>query len=495
MKLVKSLLLGSAATLAAAAGAQAADLPFRKAAPVEYVRVCDWTGAGFFYIPGTDTCIKIAGAIRAEYAFVEPTKSFSPNAFNTALAGARPAAGGLFIPGRARSATGFFARGHIDIDARSQTAYGQLRGFVRLQDDVKGGNYNAGAGNNGTNVSSAYIDKAYITFAGITAGRVQSFFDLYADNYNYEGIANSDESTQVLAYTATFGGGFSATLSAEDPTSGRRDGIGTIAFGNTAIGVQSFAFTGQQAQYAGVRFPDAVIQLRYDQAWGAIQLSGAYHDINTAANPITLANGFATNFAKKDDSGFAVQAGIDVKLPMLAAGDELFLQGAYQEGAYLYQDSGSNLNSGFYGSNIGGFQHNDVDAVAVGIPGTAGYTLQKGKGFSVMGALHHYFTPQFHDVLFGSYEEIGYGNIVKNISWTRGGIGDGSEYRIGNQFIFTPVHNLDIGLEVMYSKINQTLAHEVGAAGVAAARAAFATTGVALNPDSFQARLRLERDF
>ena len=68
MKMVKSLLLGSAAGLVAVAGAQAADLPV-KAKPVEYVKICSIYGAGFFYIPGTDTCIKIGGWVRAEYAF------------------------------------------------------------------------------------------------------------------------------------------------------------------------------------------------------------------------------------------------------------------------------------------------------------------------------------------------------------------------------------------------------------------------------------------
>ena len=56
MKLVKSLLLGSAAGLAAVAGAQAADLPVMKAAPVEYVRVCSAYGVGFFYIPPRHAC-------------------------------------------------------------------------------------------------------------------------------------------------------------------------------------------------------------------------------------------------------------------------------------------------------------------------------------------------------------------------------------------------------------------------------------------------------
>ena len=65
MKMVKSLLLGSAAGFAALTGAQAADLPM-KAKPVEYVKICSLYGAGFYYIPGTDTCIRIGGHIRSE---------------------------------------------------------------------------------------------------------------------------------------------------------------------------------------------------------------------------------------------------------------------------------------------------------------------------------------------------------------------------------------------------------------------------------------------
>ena len=68
MKMVKSLLLGTAAGLVAMSGAQAADLPV-KAKPVQYVKICSLYGAGFYYIPGTDTCIKIGGFVRAEVNF------------------------------------------------------------------------------------------------------------------------------------------------------------------------------------------------------------------------------------------------------------------------------------------------------------------------------------------------------------------------------------------------------------------------------------------
>src|SRR3954454_17966543 len=67
MKMVKSLLLVSAAGLVAVSGAQAADLPV-KAKPVEYVKVCSLSGAGFYYVPGTDICLKVGAYFRAEYA-------------------------------------------------------------------------------------------------------------------------------------------------------------------------------------------------------------------------------------------------------------------------------------------------------------------------------------------------------------------------------------------------------------------------------------------
>src|SRR3954464_2320347 len=107
MKLAKSLFLGSVAGLAAVAGAQAADLPAKKAAAVEYVRVCSTYGAGFFYIPGSDTCLRVGGRVLSEYQSPEPQN-------------------------REDDSIGFRARGRIQLDARTATAYGLLRTFVRF---------------------------------------------------------------------------------------------------------------------------------------------------------------------------------------------------------------------------------------------------------------------------------------------------------------------------------------------------------------------------
>ncbi len=65
---IKSLLLGSAAALVAVSGAQAADAIIVEPEPMEYVKVCDMYGAGFFYIPGTETCLRISGHVRTEYS-------------------------------------------------------------------------------------------------------------------------------------------------------------------------------------------------------------------------------------------------------------------------------------------------------------------------------------------------------------------------------------------------------------------------------------------
>ena len=65
MTKIKSLLLGTAAGLLAVGGAQAADMPV-KAAPVQYVKICSLYGDGFYYIPGTDTCLKMGGYVRVQ---------------------------------------------------------------------------------------------------------------------------------------------------------------------------------------------------------------------------------------------------------------------------------------------------------------------------------------------------------------------------------------------------------------------------------------------
>jgi len=67
---IKSLLLGTAAVMAVSGAAQAADLAIA-VEPIDYVKICDAFGVGYWYIPGTDTCLKIGGYVQLDVWFYD----------------------------------------------------------------------------------------------------------------------------------------------------------------------------------------------------------------------------------------------------------------------------------------------------------------------------------------------------------------------------------------------------------------------------------------
>jgi hypothetical protein len=154
---VKSLLLGTAAGLVALSGAQAADLPV-KAKPVQYVKICSLYGAGFYYIPGTDMCLKMGGWVRFEAGDYD-----NSNITNGPFAG-NP-------NGRNVSNLTWRARGYITADARNQTEYGTVRSYIAV-----GINTTTIGGDNAANQFSP--NRAFIQLAGFTFGISQSFYRL-----------------------------------------------------------------------------------------------------------------------------------------------------------------------------------------------------------------------------------------------------------------------------------------------------------------------------
>src|SRR5450759_2344328 len=116
MHAVKRFALGLAAGLAAMGGARGADLPV-KAKAVEYVRICSLYGAGFYYIPGTDTCIKLGGYLRVDVL----ANTNSDDTGNTSGAGA---ANNRFTNGYT-----WRSREDLNIDTRTATEYGVVRTY------------------------------------------------------------------------------------------------------------------------------------------------------------------------------------------------------------------------------------------------------------------------------------------------------------------------------------------------------------------------------
>ena len=164
MHLVKSLLLGTAAGWVAAGVAHAADMP-AKAKPVQYVKICSLYGDGYYYIPGTDTCLKLGGYLRVQAEY------------NTGAGGV--AAGTSAVEdGQARftrdhtNDVNFRTRGVVSWDVRQHTEYGVLRTFIRIgiQQTTP----------TDTEAGAVYWDRAFMQFAGFTVGKARSFFDLFS---------------------------------------------------------------------------------------------------------------------------------------------------------------------------------------------------------------------------------------------------------------------------------------------------------------------------
>ena len=199
MKMVKSLLLGSATGLVAIAGAQAADLPV-KAKPVQYVKICSLYGVGFYYIPGTDMCLKVGGWVREQY-YYNDNGSTTHGPFDDN------------INNRSTNDSTWRARGYVTLDARNQTPYGTVRAYmdVGFISDTTGG----GGG------IAAHTNRGFIQWAGFTFGQAVSFFQFYsfpAIQYiaaGHPGAETGGGGWFVAAYTAQFGNGFSGTLAAE----------------------------------------------------------------------------------------------------------------------------------------------------------------------------------------------------------------------------------------------------------------------------------------
>ncbi|KQS96534.1 MULTISPECIES: porin [unclassified Rhizobium] len=206
---IKSLLLGSAAALAAVSGAQAADaIVAAEPEPMEYVRVCDAFGTGYFYIPGTETCLKIGGYVRFQTNF-----------------GRDEVRNGAFDSGNGTSDWDTFTRGQLQFDAKNDTELGTLESTIVLQTNADA------AGNS----DSTFLDTASIGIAGFKFGYYYSWWD--------DGIAGEVDAlaTNTLFNSISYtydGGAFKAGVSVDEieGLTTKDNGVGVAAMVSGSVG-------------------------------------------------------------------------------------------------------------------------------------------------------------------------------------------------------------------------------------------------------------------
>lgn len=520
MKMVKSLLLGSAAGLVAVAGAQAADLPV-KAKAVEYVKVCSAYGAGYYYIPGTDTCIKIGGYARFD-TYVNAVGTFNPEISQPTGTGFNgPGSLNVGYPFRDSDDADYLTRvrGTIDFDARTQTDYGTLRSYVRFgaewNSQTTGG---AGSGN------GLYFERAFIQFSGFTFGYTQSFFDLGLNYMLTTPYAGSNQWTTLMAYTAQFGNGFSATLSLEDAAN-RVTGVqyGFASIGGATPGnppgapytlvTNQLSWTGASYYNAvgGQQAPDVVANLRVDQAWGSALLSGALHQINTADVAAQSGTGMPAILGSTDTWGWAIGGGVEFKTPFLAAGDSVFFQAGYADGALSYL--GLSGTSQGRAQGLGTITLSPLNTYVPGLGvGSGAYapladallspfgTLEKVSGWSLQGQFRHYWTPGLRSAIYAGYVSVDTPAFYPGLGVAaspRGGVyyapTDVDMWQVGLNTIWSPVKNLDIGAEVLYSKVELANPNQYWQTSTATAPVLDLSSGT--SADIWSGGIRVQRNF
>jgi hypothetical protein len=435
-------------------GAQAADLPV-KAAPVEYVKICSLYGAGFFYIPGTDTCIKLGGYLRVDTTFNTGTGAYGQPIYS----------GDAGQYNRYRDYYLARSRMALTVDTRTATEYGVVRTFGQADFQFQ----NAGTFNPATTVAATFpggitnaflsnsgggyvaVEFVFIQFAGFTFGKSASAYATpwhgYPGNNNSYLMGGHDTVTGVnnIQYTAQFGNGVSASIGLDDPTVFNR-----TAVANLAIGVPATLTTGNA--YGGTRAPDVVGNIRVDQAWGLWQISAAAHEVTASYNSLVSGTAFpcnafiggATNscpFGASETSGHpsdkwggSVMMALQIKNIPWGAGDDFKIDTSYAKGdtKNVISTSGGTPQFAMFGgaSRFGSYQSvafgvsTDAVFLPVGTPGLAGGTgdLKLTTAYGVRGAYNHNWDPYWSSSLWGSYAGVRYSGNALDITTAKGAV-------------------------------------------------------------------------
>jgi Porin subfamily len=469
MSMIKSLILGSAAGLVALSGAQAADLPV-KAKAVEYVRICSLYGAGFWYIPGTDTCIKLGGYVRVDTTFNASGTQGAPEWNGDTGQGNRYS--NNFV-GRSRLA--------LTVDTRTATEYGVVRTFGQgdFTFDTFGGSSTnpsslttfSSSQLHGAGGGYVAVEFVFIQFAGFTFGKSASAYATpwngYPGNNNSFLLGGPDYVTGVnnIQYTAQFGNGVSATIGLDDPTVFNRTSVYNLALGVSANGLGTNA-------YGGVHVPDIAGNIRVDQAWGLFQISGVLHNVNASYNTLTT-GGAPTALSEisghpEDKWGGAVTAALQIKNLPTGAGDDIKIDASFSHGATkaVVSTSGASPNFVMYGSSgapgayqsIGFGQTSD----AVYVPGGE---LKLVDAWGVRGAFNHNWDPYWSTSLWGSYASVRYNGAVGDLTSAKGQWCANYSVGKGAGFTCNPDYNIaQVGVVTRWTPVkNLTFSAEVGA--------------------------------
>src|SRR5215470_8798412 len=422
MTITKRMLLGSAAALTAISSTQAADLPV-KAKPVEYVKICSLYGEGFYYIPGTDICLKIGGYVQADYAW---------NTFGNGQPhynGANGAQDRTVNPYSSRH------RASFNFDSRTQTSYGTLRTYVAVHIE-----------NRDLNSVTVTPARAFIQWAGFTFGHTKSYTDVpgtpgadtFKSLFQTQAISDSGATgTNEIAYTWELGNGMTFNVGADERRTKALANLSTPAL----LGIGANPATA----FGPYQHPTPWVNFAVNQAWGRFAVSAIFNKVNATyytsnadgLHPGCAGGATGTTFCGNPDDkwGWAVLSGIDIKAPWAGPADHFGGYFNYGQGAAAYAGGSTLASPGLFG---GGNQ------LAFGVLTDAVYVnggqLQLTTTWTAGGGYEHYWLPNVSTALYGTYTQVRYNDTVVNSRLFCNG-GGGQNFVVATTITCDPGYN------------------------------------------------------
>ncbi|WP_074381367.1 porin [Bartonella doshiae] len=256
---IKSLFLSSTVAFVAISGAQAASQAIAEPKPMEYVRLCDAYGKGYFYIPGTETCIRISGNVRADFSGGDNIDATTDEELE-----------------KAKGTYGASSRLTLVFQSASETELGTLRSYARFSST-----WSNGADKNGGQLAAAYIE-----LGGFRIGLDDTIFNSWTGGYG--NVINDDSvapagitRTNFVSYTFSGDTGFSAIIGAElGNSSGSGSGTEkTYYYINKDDNIAVITKEGDYPKLSkGVDdyTPNLVFGVKFIQKWGGFSTVVAY---------------------------------------------------------------------------------------------------------------------------------------------------------------------------------------------------------------------------
>ena len=422
------------------------------------MKVCSLYGAGYYYMPGTDICLKLGGYVRYQLNY---------NQGSSISGGPQHGTGGFDTRSTSQNMQQR-VRALATIDTRQQTAYGTLRSYMMLgwSHDVTGGS-----------APGLYVSRGFIQIAGFTFGKATSFFDIFPNaSFSYNAGNNwsgdsGDGGVILMSYTAQFGNGFSGTIGIEQQ---RR--LATVAATNVLgapLNPYTLGLVPANANMGGTggSWPDIVGNLRLDQSWGTWIVAAALHDISASYYNAPVGGFTEVNGHPDEKWGWAVTTGFILNLPMITPGDRFSVQAVYSQGATGYHAatrSGAGILYATGNRLAWGFLE---DAVFGGVG-----DIERTTAWSVAGAFEHLWTPSLKTSWYGSYIDISHNGNASALICAGNAAGgslvygptcnsDWTAWSAGSRTEWEPVKGLTFGVDVIYQQIHSVEANTGGVPG------------------------------